>query len=414
MTQYASPSYSSAAWTEPVKRTRPAKQARSKAPSGRGLNRRHLLALDQLKRMGENRQIYLPDFAETAKEVLGIVKQCISFDAAWVIKLNPQNFRFMKVYLHQFSRAAFSEYLHTFQSAIPTPRELKAGGLISRGSRDLAEKIAWRSGPFYKKLLEPAGLASFLIGASVDPEGRYTALICLWRSPNRRDFTPSDRRFFEQASGPCAAILRENRYRKENPKRTAGARGIKKPASPGIFVLGNRNEIVFMNEAAQAVLTRVKNEREGLSGEDREREFFSILHRVREKVHARHAGAEPSASLDHLFTFHRLSFFCRGTVLDGGPANPNLVLILVEAEETAGEPRSRASEGIDVRGDGAAFGLTDQEEAVAQLISRGLTNKEAASELGISVHTIKDYVKKVMKKLGVNTRSAITAKMMTR
>jgi DNA-binding CsgD family transcriptional regulator len=122
-----------------------------------------------------------------------------------------------------------------------------------------------------------------------------------------------------------------------------------------------------------------------------------------------------STSLDHLFTFRGISFSCRGTVLEGGAANPGLVLLLVEAVERPESPSDRFDpSGGQGRSSAEEYGLTGQEETVAKWISRGLTNKEIASELGISVHTIKGHLKQVMKKLEVTTRSAITTKIMTR
>jgi DNA-binding CsgD family transcriptional regulator len=51
--------------------------------------------------------------------------------------------------------------------------------------------------------------------------------------------------------------------------------------------------------------------------------------------------------------------------------------------------------------------LTDSEAAVARLIAEGMTNREAASRLFVSPHTVNSHLRKVFLKLGVNSRSSL-------
>jgi DNA-binding NarL/FixJ family response regulator len=52
------------------------------------------------------------------------------------------------------------------------------------------------------------------------------------------------------------------------------------------------------------------------------------------------------------------------------------------------------------------LGLTRREQQLVSLISQGLTNKEIASELGLSEHTIKNHIHRVLQKVGVSDRLA--------
>jgi DNA-binding NarL/FixJ family response regulator len=47
---------------------------------------------------------------------------------------------------------------------------------------------------------------------------------------------------------------------------------------------------------------------------------------------------------------------------------------------------------------------TPREEQVVALVADGLTNREAAHELGISEHTVKKYLLRIFDKLGISTR----------
>jgi DNA-binding NarL/FixJ family response regulator len=53
-------------------------------------------------------------------------------------------------------------------------------------------------------------------------------------------------------------------------------------------------------------------------------------------------------------------------------------------------------------------GLTSREVEVLRLIATGLTNREAAESLGLSVRTVDAHLRSVYAKLGVRSRSAAT------
>lgn len=50
------------------------------------------------------------------------------------------------------------------------------------------------------------------------------------------------------------------------------------------------------------------------------------------------------------------------------------------------------------------LGLTRREQQLVQMISRGLTNKEIASQLNLSEQTIKNHVHRMLRKLGASDR----------
>ena len=53
--------------------------------------------------------------------------------------------------------------------------------------------------------------------------------------------------------------------------------------------------------------------------------------------------------------------------------------------------------------------LTEREIEVLTLVAQGLTNKEIASALFISVNTVKRHLKPIFEKLEVNSRAAASA-----
>ena len=53
------------------------------------------------------------------------------------------------------------------------------------------------------------------------------------------------------------------------------------------------------------------------------------------------------------------------------------------------------------------YGLSKREVEVLQCVCRGLTNKEIAQTNFISEYTVKNHVRKIMRRMGVNSRSEI-------
>lgn len=58
-----------------------------------------------------------------------------------------------------------------------------------------------------------------------------------------------------------------------------------------------------------------------------------------------------------------------------------------------------------------SYGLTGRETEVVLLLSRGLSTKEIAAELCISVHTVNDHIKVIFTKVGVTSRGELVAKL---
>jgi DNA-binding CsgD family transcriptional regulator len=54
-----------------------------------------------------------------------------------------------------------------------------------------------------------------------------------------------------------------------------------------------------------------------------------------------------------------------------------------------------------------SFHLTERERKVVELLIQGLTNKEIAERMNISPNTVRAFIRMVMGKLGVSTRSGI-------
>jgi DNA-binding CsgD family transcriptional regulator len=83
-------------------------------------------------------------------------------------------------------------------------------------------------------------------------------------------------------------------------------------------------------------------------------------------------------------------------------------VVLVPVPEEADVVVDDAAVRAGARLDGAEYrdgALTRRELSVLRLVAQGLSNKEIASELGISTHTVKYHLASLLAKLGVHSRT---------
>ncbi len=65
--------------------------------------------------------------------------------------------------------------------------------------------------------------------------------------------------------------------------------------------------------------------------------------------------------------------------------------------------------GIDIEGAKAKFRLSKREVEVLVTLHEGLTNKAISDRLFITEQTVKDHIRNIMRKVGVNSRGALLA-----
>lgn len=159
---------------------------------------------------------------------------------------------------------------------------------------------------------------------------------------------------------------------------------ISQRSSPGILIYSQGLELLYMNSEARSLLGRGIPEeiaslaaRANSNGQKEDSTLISVN------------GGEYTARSVPLFRH-----------LDSEPFH---LMIILEKYSL----RSR----LDIERVRARFGLTNRETQVVSEIVKGSSNLEIAFSLSISEYTVKDHIKNVMGKLGVNSRSMIICRV---
>jgi DNA-binding CsgD family transcriptional regulator len=187
---------------------------------------------------------------------------------------------------------------------------------------------------------------------------------------------------------------------------------------PGLIVVDTALNLVASNTEAIQILTfpepldKIRNLDSWLTNKIR-------AHLVERQVQ------RPTAFVGE-FRSAKRTYLCRSFPLDvngngNGNGNHNGLNHHAEMEESngSGVPTALLVLMIERRSNGAVklaevaerFGLTAREQETVQLLLQGLTSKEIAQRMQISPNTVKAFIRLVMVKMSVSTRSGIIGKI---
>jgi len=156
------------------------------------------------------------------------------------------------------------------------------------------------------------------------------------------------------------------------------------------FVLADVDfTVTYANQAAIRILRYSEGPREAAASGP-----AVVQQRIRSIL-----GVERFAPGLPLNSFHsgRRRYVCRPFLLESGDRPPIVALVL--------DRRSRDS--FDLSEISQRFHLSPRECETVRHLTHGLTTKEVAQRMNVSPNTIKQFVRLIMSKMGVTTRSGI-------
>jgi DNA-binding CsgD family transcriptional regulator len=167
------------------------------------------------------------------------------------------------------------------------------------------------------------------------------------------------------------------------------------PTRPGLIVVDASLGLVAYNGEAVHILTYPDQP-------DKIRQLDTwIANRVRADL----AGRQSPPKFVDEFRSARRTYHCRSFPLDlraqngHSPASGNgLLIVMLER---------RSTEAVRITEMSERFGLTAREQETVQYLLEGFTSKEIAQRMKISPNTVKAFLRLVMVKMNVSTRSGI-------
>jgi DNA-binding CsgD family transcriptional regulator len=168
-------------------------------------------------------------------------------------------------------------------------------------------------------------------------------------------------------------------------------------SSEGFLLLDNAMSPIFINPVAAQILAYPEQP-------ESHKNLSSYL---ANRVHSTLFSEQPNGSLlVATFQSGRRTYACRSFPVCGlsnGNSSASLAIVLERASARAAS-LARLSE---------KFRLTNREQEVALFLLQGLTSKEIGARMQISPNTVKAFLRLIMVKMGVSTRSGIVGKAVT-
>jgi DNA-binding CsgD family transcriptional regulator len=175
------------------------------------------------------------------------------------------------------------------------------------------------------------------------------------------------------------------------------------PDRPGLIVIDASLSVVAFNSEALQILAYP----------DRPENIRSLDVWLANKVRADLMERRPTSRVVGDFRSARRTYLCRSFPVQlREPRNPGskkvstspdgLLIVMLERQSNEVAMIAELSE---------RFGLTCREQETVQFLLEGLTSKEIALRMKISPNTVKAFIRLVMVKMGVSTRSGIIGKI---
>jgi len=153
---------------------------------------------------------------------------------------------------------------------------------------------------------------------------------------------------------------------------------------------------IYTNASAVGILTYPDEPRAAGSA-------VAVQERLRSILATEHLAFGPALPA-RSFLSGRRRYLCRSVLMDGWPGGTRQPVVAILLERP---PRALATLP-DV---GQRFHLSPREVQTVEYLLQGLTTKEIARCMGVSPNTIKQFIRLIMGKMGVTTRSGIVGKL---
>lgn len=221
-----------------------------------------------------------------------------------------------------------------------------------------------------------------MIGRLRTRAGEVWGAIGLYREPDRPMFDEADQAFLRAVSPALADGVRRSLLLGE-------ATDPQWSDSPGLLILGPGLEVESSSPGAAQWLDLLAGTGPG-----------SLPPPVRSVALAAREGARaPESAMARVRTQRGTWVMLHGALLRGD--EPNRVAVIIEPADPDRLLPLLMS----------AYGLTERERQVVELVLGGLTTRQAASRMFVSTHTVQQHLKAIFEKVGVGSRGELVGRL---
>ena len=334
------------------------------------------------------------DSATLRTEIARRVERVVPMDESHFWTLDPDTGLVSHGISRNPSPALLAEFLgHHYpdDEALGVIDQARAGTVIKTGTT-----------PGLTEMLHRAGLEHDMRALFFTPEG-YWGSWCMLRGAGRA-FNDREARFVERiaphvAEGLRSAALVDLAAAHEEDDDAEHLASVV-PAVPGVVVIGPRGDVMLRTAGVAAALDDLAAD--GTAGD--QPLPYAVLS-VRGRLLRRHAAQQdddaPSAVRLRARGRTGRWYALQATLAE--PGTDGLCATVVTVEPAA----RREVAPILFR----LYGLSPREREVLVWVVRGEPTKRIAQALGLSTHTVQDYLEKACEKVGVRGRKALVAKL---
>src|SRR4051812_47911778 len=327
------------------------------------------------------------DAQEFSRAAARIVRQAVGFDGVCVLTFDPATLlptgEVVEDGLPPAATARMAEIevgaddFNRFAALARTPTHTARLSEATQGELDRSLR--------HREVRGPHGLGDELRTALVSDSTAWGAMTLL-RADDSPEFSSDDAAVLSALAAPIAEGLRRATV------RGALARGDDDLEAPGLIILDGR-EIVLTNSVADALLAEL------LHGAPAGAEIPAVVAAVAGRARAAASGAAVTDARARVRTRAGRWLLVHGSTVGDG-THTRVVVVLERARTPELAPLIAA-----------AYGFTERERLVTELVAQGLDTGAISQRLHISPWTVQDHLKAIFEKTGVSTRGALVARL---
>ena len=393
----------------------------------RDLTSRQKSTVLQLKKLNPARL----DLDSLFQRIFSLLQQEISFRVGWFFPVDPLSLKptpFSQQIWAGPTPQVETDRIHLDYSLFPTTEQLLQKGYLCTRGEDWWSPSKLIGHLFYRSVLKSAKLYFSLLVVLLDNEKKCRGSFILWREKKDGDFSDADLTLMTAFSPVIGDLLQKlpaqegvtpHSELEEEKLHTL----VRRRAQPGILILDQDGQIQYLNHDAKQLLDALaaKNPpaaaQNGVSLRNNSKTneahphsslptvVYQLYDQFKKVVMAGENTTIKAVQTVNRFCIHEgVAYLLRALMLQQQGSIPNVLHIMILVEKVSQGVR------IDQMADSAR--LTQREQEVVHLLLEGKTNKEVAVCMNIGEYTVKDHVKRIMKKLKVTTRAGIVARIL--